>query len=108
MANEVNNTEFIDKLNEDNNNYVKRRKSDSNLTLKAPQFRKRSSQMSQQQQQINKSISSIMAEKQLARQPRKENNPQEDTFYRALEIKFHHSVGSMSISPACRDVVLAG
>ena len=33
---------------------------------------------------------------------------QEDTFYRNLEIRVHHSVGSMSISPSCRDIVLAG
>ena len=92
---------------------LKRRKSDSNLlknnqeaTLKAQQHRKRNSQMAQQ---LNKSISITMAERQLARNAiKKDDNPQEDTFYRALEIKFHHSVGSMSISPACRDVVLAG
>lgn len=33
---------------------------------------------------------------------------QEDTFYQNLEIRLHHSVGSMSISPSSRDVVLAG
>ncbi|CAO3596860.1 unnamed protein product [Absidia cylindrospora] len=33
---------------------------------------------------------------------------QEDTFYQSLQIRLHHSVGSMSISPTCRDVVLAG
>ncbi|KAK4512335.1 Nuclear control of ATPase protein 2 [Mucor velutinosus] len=88
---------------------LKRRKSDSNLLNnnldKAQQYRKRTSQMAHQ---LNKSISITMAERQLARNTKKDDNPQEDTFYRALEIKFHHSVGSMSISPACRDVVLAG
>jgi hypothetical protein len=33
---------------------------------------------------------------------------QEDTFYQSLQIRLHHSVGSMSISPTCRDIVLAG
>ncbi|KAI8150329.1 hypothetical protein BJV82DRAFT_652492 [Fennellomyces sp. T-0311] len=33
---------------------------------------------------------------------------QEDTFNCTLEIRVHHSVGSMSISPSCRDIVLAG
>lgn len=91
---------------------LKRRKSDSNLLNTSldraqQQHRKRNSQMAHQ---LNKSISITMAERQLAQgAARRENdNPQEDTFYRALEIKFHHSVGSMSISPACRDVVLAG
>jgi hypothetical protein len=100
---------------------LNRRKSDSNLlnnnndTLlhnnvktQAQQSRKRNAQMAHQ---LNKSISINMAERQLSRQAtslKKDDNPQEDTFYRALEIKFHHSVGSMSISPACRDVVLAG
>lgn len=91
---------------------IKRRKSDSNLLksndtpLKSQAYisRKRNSQMAQQ---VNKSISSTIAERQLSRL-KKDDAPQEDTFYRALEIKFHHSVGSMSISPACRDVVLAG
>ncbi|CAO3609005.1 unnamed protein product [Cunninghamella blakesleeana] len=32
----------------------------------------------------------------------------EDTFYKSLQIRLHHSVGSLSISPASRDVVLAG
>lgn len=94
-------------------NLLKRRKSDSNLLksnqdtpVKVQQHRKRNSQMAHQ---LNKSISITMAERQLARNTiKKDDNPQEDTFYRALEIKFHHSVGSMSISPACRDVVLAG
>jgi hypothetical protein len=94
-------------------NLLKRRKSDSNLLrnnqdtlIKAQQHRKRNSHMAHQ---LNKSISITMAERQLARNTiKKDDNPQEDTFYRALEIKFHHSVGSMSISPACRDVVLAG
>ncbi|KAI8641629.1 hypothetical protein BD408DRAFT_444202 [Parasitella parasitica] len=93
--------------------FLKRRRSDSNLLRnnqdipeKLQQLRKRNSQMSHQ---LNKSISITMAERQLARATlKKDDNPQEDTFYRALEIKFHHSVGSMSISPACRDVVLAG
>lgn len=90
---------MANELNEETNNYLRRRKSDSNLLRndKAVQNRK------QMAQQINKSIAITMAERQLSRQ-----NPQEDTFHRALEIKFHHSVGSMSISPACRDVVLAG
>ncbi|GAA5814733.1 hypothetical protein MFLAVUS_008235 [Mucor flavus] len=89
---------------------IKRRKSDSNLlrsneTLnQAYANRKRNSHMAQQ---VNKSISMTLAERQLSRS-KKDDAPQEDTFYRALEIKFHHSVGSMSISPACRDVVLAG
>lgn len=89
---------------------IKRRKSDSNLlksneTLnQAYANRKRNSHMTQQ---VNKSISMTLAERQLSRL-KKDDAPQEDTFYRALEIKFHHSVGSMSISPACRDVVLAG
>jgi hypothetical protein len=93
---------------------IKRRKSDSNLLktndthqhlkTQAQTNRKRNSQMAHQ---VNKSISSTLAERQLSRL-RKDDAPQEDTFYRALEIKFHHSVGSMSISPACRDVVLAG
>lgn len=86
---------------------LKRRKSDSHLLNnhleKTQHHRKRTSQMAHQ---LNKSISITMAERQLA--VNKGDNPQEDTFYRALEIKFHHSVGSMSISPACRDVVLAG
>ncbi|KAI8066503.1 hypothetical protein BC940DRAFT_334092 [Gongronella butleri] len=34
--------------------------------------------------------------------------PKEDTFYQSLQIRLHHSVGSLSISPTCRDVVLAG
>lgn len=84
---------------------IKRRKSDSNLLqdTKKTNF-KRNSQMAQQ---VNKTISTTLAERQLNRL-KKDDAPQEDTFYRALEIKFHHSVGSMSISPACRDVVLAG
>lgn len=109
MANDVSS-------NNENDSYLKRRKSDSNLLKsnsssngkdKTSQLRKRATHMTQ----VNKSISITMAEKQLSRQAtilKKDNNPQEDTFYRALEIKFHHSVGSMSISPACRDVVLAG
>jgi hypothetical protein len=101
-----------------NETFLKRRKSDSNLLnnnndtlsskLKAQQSRNRNAQMAHQ---LNKSISITMAERRLSRQAtalKKDDNPQEDTFYRALEIKFHHSVGSMSISPACRDVVLAG
>lgn len=104
-----------------NETFLKRRKSDSNLlnnnneTLlnrnlktQAHHGRKRNTQMAHQ---LNKSISITMAEKQLSREAtalKKGENPQEDTFYRALEIKFHHSVGSMSISPACRDVILAG
>lgn len=100
------NTDFSNKQE------IKRRKSDSNLLksndtlLKSQAYanRKRNSQMAQQ---VNKSISSTIAERQLSRL-KKDDAPQEDTFYRALEIKFHHSVGSMSISPACRDVVLAG
>ncbi|KAI8993171.1 hypothetical protein BDB01DRAFT_847081 [Pilobolus umbonatus] len=102
---------------------LKRRKSDSNLlplkqnmptlarvnvsTNLIPSNRRRTSQLSQ----VNKSISLAIAEKQIARQQYNmlmDNNPQEDTFYRALEIHIHHSVGSMSISPASRDVVLAG
>ncbi|KAI8371399.1 uncharacterized protein BYT42DRAFT_580098 [Radiomyces spectabilis] len=45
-----------------------------------------------------------------SRQPstKKQNQAQDDTFYQNLEIRLHHSVGSMSISPTCRDVVLAG
>lgn len=82
---------------------IKRRKSDSNLLQDTMQANyKRHSPL-----QVNKSISITMAERQLTRF-KKDDAPQEDTFYRALEIKFHHSVGSMSISPACRDVVLAG
>ncbi|ORX62877.1 hypothetical protein DM01DRAFT_267212 [Hesseltinella vesiculosa] len=41
----------------------------------------------------------------------KQNTPdvhKEDTFYQSLQIRLHHSVGSLSISPTCRDVVLAG
>lgn len=94
-----NTTEFSSKSE------IKRRKSDSNLlqTNDTLNQRKRNSQMTQ----VNKSISMTLAERQLFRL-KKDDAPQEDTFYRALEIKFHHSVGSMSISPACRDVVLAG
>lgn len=89
---------------------IKRRKSDSNLlktndthmkSQVAQSNRQRNAQIAHQ---VNKSISITLAEKRL----KKDDAPQEDTFYRALEIKFHHSVGSMSISPACRDVVLAG
>jgi hypothetical protein len=84
---------------------IKRRKSDSNLLQDTQKTNfKRNSQMAQQ---VNKTISTTLAERQLNRL-KKDDAPQEDTFYRALEIKFHHSVGSMSISPACRDVVLAG
>lgn len=84
---------------------IKRRKSDSNLLQDTQKTNfKRNSQLAQQ---VNKTISTTLAERQLTRL-KKDDAPQEDTFYRALEIKFHHSVGSMSISPACRDVVLAG
>lgn len=108
----INNMSHVNNAFSDDN-LLKRRKSDSNLLknnqdtpVKVQQHRKRNSQMAHQ---LNKSISITMAERQLARNTiKKDDNPQEDTFYRALEIKFHHSVGSMSISPACRDVVLAG
>lgn len=90
---------------ESNATTIKRRKSDSNLlqdTMQANNYKRHSPL------QVNKSISITMAERQLLTRFKKDDAPQEDTFYRALEIKFHHSVGSMSISPACRDVVLAG
>ncbi|KAI8340395.1 hypothetical protein BD560DRAFT_412293 [Blakeslea trispora] len=88
---------------------VKRRKSDSNLLInhRNHEANVRKNKMLQIGQQFNRSLSIAMAERQLTR-IRRDDNPQEDTFYRALEIKFHHSVGSMSISPASRDVVLAG
>ncbi|KAG0177994.1 hypothetical protein DFQ29_004086 [Apophysomyces sp. BC1021] len=63
------------------------------------------------------SLSSIMSQRQHLRQlkhtqinPAKlsQSQTQEDTFYQTVEIRLHHSVGSMSISPTCRDVVLAG
>ncbi|KAI7905116.1 uncharacterized protein BX663DRAFT_501815 [Cokeromyces recurvatus] len=98
--------------------YLKRRKSDSNLLNNkkrndtqslSTQAQLNRQRITQTAHQLNKSISLMMTESQISQQVlKKDNNPQEDTFYRALEIKFHHSVGSMSISPACRDVVLAG
>ena len=107
MYNNANKSDYTKR--ESSTHSVKRRKSESNLLSQTqdtqptrPVYAKRNSQMS-----VTKSISITMAERQLTRL-KKDDAPQEDTFYRALEIKFHHSVGSMSISPACRDVVLAG
>ncbi|KAI8889769.1 hypothetical protein K501DRAFT_237975 [Backusella circina FSU 941] len=74
-------------------NVLNRRKSDSNLVMATAQKPRRTSQLTP----LNKVMLSDHQKKD-----------QEDTFYNALEISFHHSVGSMSISPACRDVVLAG
>jgi hypothetical protein len=72
---------------------LNRRKSDSNLVMTTTsQKQRRTSQLTP----LNKTML------------HHQKKDQEDTFYNALEISFHHSVGSMSISPACRDVVLAG
>ncbi|KAI8979684.1 hypothetical protein BDF20DRAFT_871014 [Mycotypha africana] len=123
---DVNEESFLKGSSNDRGRHpLQRRKSDSNLLdintkkVDTPQQRAHSPytrKSSTQYFQLNKSISVTMAERQLSKQAAaidkdKNNgsiNSQEDTFYRALEIKFHHSVGSMSISPACRDVVLAG
>jgi hypothetical protein len=89
MAHEFNNKE----------NILRRRKSDSNL-LTHNNKRDRKTVLSQQQFSFKRQFSTLA--------DRATDNKPADTFNDALEIKFHHSVGSMSISPASRDVVLAG
>lgn len=82
--------------NEFNRDKLRRRKSDSNLLTQSINSNKRE-RLSQQPFSFKRQLSHLS-----------ETDKPADTFYDALEIKFHHSVGSMSISPASRDVVLAG
>jgi len=42
------------------------------------------------------------------RSPTLSSQTGENTFYQRMEIRVRHSVGSMSISPSSRDIVLAG
>ncbi|KAI9022925.1 hypothetical protein CLU79DRAFT_791747 [Phycomyces nitens] len=112
-----------------NESTLHRRQSDSNLgTLPAPRpdtpstlqmrARRRQSQIPNplptHQDFPAKSISALIAQRQQQRQLKRHEpstpppQNQEDTFNQTLEIRLHHSVGSMSISPTCRDVVLAG
>jgi hypothetical protein len=42
------------------------------------------------------------------RSPTLSSQTVENTFYQRMEIRVRHSVGSMSISPSSRDIVLAG
>lgn len=64
----------------------------------------------QQQQQRQRPVS-LRYQHAVAASPTKSTSSQqmqEDTFYSSFHIRLHHSVGSMSISPSCRDIVLAG
>ena len=65
----------------------------------------------QKQQQQRQRPVSLRYQHAVAASPTKSTSSQqmqEDTFYSSLQIRLHHSVGSMSISPSCRDIVLAG
>lgn len=42
------------------------------------------------------------------RSPTMSSQTSENTFYQKMQIRVRHSVGSMSISPSSRDIVLAG
>ncbi|KAI8334949.1 hypothetical protein BC941DRAFT_399392 [Chlamydoabsidia padenii] len=54
------------------------------------------------------SFDNTSSNKNITLTPLDQQQRQEDTFYQSLQIRLLHSVGSMSISPTCRDVVLAG
>jgi hypothetical protein len=51
---------------------------------------------------------SLPGRRKRQRSPTMSSQTGENTFYQKMQIRVRHSVGSMSISPSSRDIVLAG